>query len=551
MNVFEDLVVELKEENLLEDTFLDALGENAASGSPTLPEQIDVSIPPPSALADDVPDVPVPQFEPARRIDDDAPESADLQLMGSDETIEFRRATSEKEFFKKRANGEVLSMQMVEHVISAIEREQLKMVPRSFDELDVKKALHSFLQVAEDTTTDAHKQSEFALMQEIESWCSALAIRDKDVSVSALRRYCETCRPKLSSQAMLALARFYRNLPYSEPVRGKFDYIITRLFSRGVNDETRKLLFSEAEMLGHIKTLYADWSSIPLYTADDESKIQLAAASFKELSLEAQTAERFDDLIKSDFFNRIRLFKESIAEIFYAPMVTVAAIECNIHVGNVFVQLIDRERMSAGAASTHDKYGFIDDQAVSEATGRTLELTGLLRQLTDREESFEDYEEEVEPVEDAEPVNVVKEETRSTFTYSESAPGLGTKLSKGVFGINIWLLIGGFVLIGVSVGLWVWANYYVGDEQASTSNVRTVQIDQKYRDNIKVARLSGDILFVVLQPTWETMTKERREELLKGIYQEGAQGGWTSVELMNSQGKTVGFASPTKFDVDQ
>ena len=119
---------------------------------------------------------------------------------------------------------------MVEAILSAVERERMKIVPRSYDDLNAKKALHHFLQLAEDVESEESKEAEFDLLRETEAWCSALAKRDREISVTNIRRYCENCKPMLSSQAMLSLARFYRNLPYSESVRGKFDFIITRLF---------------------------------------------------------------------------------------------------------------------------------------------------------------------------------------------------------------------------------------------------------------------------------------------------------------------------------
>ena len=72
----------------------------------------------------------------------------------------------------------------------------------------------------------------------------------------------------------------------------------------------------------------ADWSSVPLYTADsDETNVLLTALSFEDLGAEAEGASNFDQLITNDFFGRLRLFKESISELFYAPSVTAAAID--------------------------------------------------------------------------------------------------------------------------------------------------------------------------------------------------------------------------------
>ncbi len=568
MNIFEDLVLELKEENLLENTFLDELESRArevegADESPkaAMPAE---SSPPLENFPSDLPELSrddeVPReeliYQSAEKIEADAPEVADMQLMGSDETIEIRRPTSEKEFFKKRANGEVMSLQLVEHVVSALEREHLKIVPRTYDDLSVKKALHKFMQVAEDDATDAHKQSEFQLMQEIEMWCSALAKRDAEISIAALRRYCENCRPKLSSQAMLALARFYRNLAYSEEVRGKFDYILTRLFSRAVADDTRKLLFSGSEMYGHIKALYADWSSIPLYSADDEENIMLASASFRELQQEAEDATAFDDLIRSDFFGRIRLFKENIAELFFAPTVITAAIECNVSVGNTYVKLLDKERLASGAAVTHEKYGSLDDQAVSEAAARTLELDATLRHLIDpsadrdddSEPPAEQHSEHVEPVEKID-LHVERVEP-SVAAVRERTKPLLERIRERTFGINPLLLIGAIVLVTISLGIYAWASMYVEEDSALSKDVITLKLDPiPFKENLKLAKKSGDTFYGVVLPSWETMTDGKREEFLRAVFEYGKTGGWVNVNLLNGQGKTVGYASPNHFEI--
>jgi len=567
MNIFEDLVLELKEENLLENTFLDEL-ESRAREVEGVEERPQVSMraddpPPADDLHADLPDLARKNeppreeiiYQAAEKIEADAPEVADMQLMGSDEKIEIRRPTSDKEFFKKRANGEVMSLQLVEHVVSALEREHLKIIPKTYDDLSVKKALHKFMQVAEDAASDAHKQGEFQLMQEIEMWCSALAKRDAEVSIAALRRYCENCRPKLSSQAMLALARFYRNLAYSEDVRGKFDYILTRLFSRAVADDTRKLLFSGSEMYGHIKALYADWSSIPLYSADDDENIVLAAASFRELQQEAEDTQQFDDLIRSDFFGRIRLFKENIAELFFAPTVITAAIECNVSVGNTYVRLLDKERLASGAAVTHEKYGSLDDQAVSEAAARTLELDTTLRHLIDPSAEREDDEEPNEEphIEHKEPVEILDfdaEKVERSVAAVGPRTSLLEKIRARTFGINPLLLIGAIVLITISLGIYAWASMYVEEDTALSKDVIMLKLDPiPFKENLKVAKKSGDTFYGVVLPGWETMTSEKREEFLRAISDYGKTGGWVNVNLLNSQGKTVGYASPGHFEI--
>src|SRR5688572_17916894 len=205
MNVFEDLIEELKDEKLLEET---VIGRNAVSaGMPARPATIQFGS---AAQRADI-------------VDRSMTEAAEKVEESAIDRIEAR---------KKRVMEEVSSLQMVEHVLSGIEREQIKKAPEAFDDLSVKKALHRFLQVSGDPDSEEFASAEFALMQEIEDWFSALAARDSGLSVANVRRFCENSRPVLSSQALIALARFYRNSPFSEPVRGKFDFVITRLFSR-------------------------------------------------------------------------------------------------------------------------------------------------------------------------------------------------------------------------------------------------------------------------------------------------------------------------------
>ena len=462
MNVFEDLIVELKEANLLEKTVMDvgsqpgdtdvelyetAVAEGLETAEPqtepeaqNTPEQI--------SFADDY----LKTMELAEEQIDE------LEVIHTPDRIAFpvpKKPAHDRQFFQKRAVDEVASLQVVEHVLTGVEREHLKTVPKAYDDLNAKKALHAFVQVSENVNSEEHAQVEFLLMQETESWCLALAERDRNISVAHIRRYCENSRPALSSQAMLALARFYRNLPYSESVRGKFDFVMTRLFSKSADGERRRLLFGRDEMLEHLTKLYSDWSSIPLYAADDDdSNILLTALSFEELAVEAESAETFDELIKSDFFGRQRLFKESISELFFAPIVTVGAIECNIRIGNVYVDLIDRERQKSDVASIESKYGDLYDQTISDAAGRTLDLVDLLRAVPVRSVpvQVEMEPERIEYVKTPEPV--VVEPPRKIAAEPAS---FVRRMFTNAFSVNKWLLIVAIALAAMSV-VYVWAD---------------------------------------------------------------------------------------------
>lgn len=452
---------------------------------------------------------------------------------------ETAKPASEKDFYRKRAMEEVSGLQMVEHVISGVEREQMKVAPKPYDDLGVKKALHMFIQVVEDVDSPEHAQTEYQLMQETQNWCSALSHRDRRISVAHLRRYCETTRPILSSQALLALARFYRNLPYTESVRSKFDLVVTKLFSREIGKERRELVFNKEEMTKHLKDLYAEWESIQLYPEDDKSpEIVHAILKFKDFINEAEKALNFDELVSNDFFNRLRLFKESTNELFFAPLVAVAAIECNIHIGNQYVELIERERRKANSDTLQDKYGFLHDQAISDATSKTLQLVELLKEISADEKEHED------------------DGTDKTILISaESLKALQTELAlqkekaPHPLAINKWLAMLLVLVCVVCGGLYVWVEYFSTQNITSDGVVKVNVQDSYYKEYFQAARISEETYYAVTTPAWDLLELEKREEILKNVLSEGAKKNYRKVQVIDKKGRTVGLATANGVNV--
>lgn len=573
MNVFEDLVVELQQENLLEPTVKkdDSEEETNAFHETEVPNPDEEEFDADDEVSDDLLDQEEEEDEDS---DDDEETSPQVLANAIHETDEPNapadapappNSDTGKEFFKKKAIGEVASLQMVEHVLTGVEREYMKVVPKVFDDFNAKKALNNFINGDDDASSEEHAGAEFALMQETEAWCTALAARDREIPVFALRQYCERTRPALSSQPVLALGRFYRNLPYSESVRAKFDFVITRLFSRSIGQQKRACLFNREEMLGHLNTLYKDWSSIPLYDADDdESNVKLTAMSFEDLANEAESASAFDELIESDFFGRLKMFKESISELFYAPQVTVAAISANIRIGNRYVDLIDNERQKLDADSVRTKYGDQNDGPIAEMTGKTLDLAALLRELTHGPEREEEEQEEAPapaPRNRTSPAIHRSNEPRRTEARKdqviEEAPAVGFqqtaiaflgRLKKNAFAVNKGILVVSAVMITVAVLFNLWSDT-VG-EQVPTSGISTVEIQSTaLKPFVKIAKAGKSNLDVYVEPTWETLPKEKRLELLREIYQLAQDKDCTQASVISSSGVTIGFASATRMDV--
>lgn len=538
MNVFEDFVTELQEENLLEET---VIGDRRRPRVDSF--QRDETVLPNLS----------PQARPATEIEIETP--ADFAAAAPPVATpdpyppQNQRQRNNKEFFKKRAMTEVSSLQIVEHVLTGVEREYLKILPKTFDDFKTKKALSRFLQIPDGVNSEEHAEAEFELLQQTEAWCSALAERDKQVPVSALRQFCENTKPALSSQAIVATARFYRNLPYSEGVRSKFDFVITRLFSRPDETGQRVALFSREETLNHIKTLYADWASVPLYaTNDDDTDVTMAALSFDDLAIESENAASFDQLVNGDFFGRLRGFKESLSELFFAPSVTAASIDANIRIGNSYVKLIALERGKMDSDSIQSKYGEFDSQIISDATGRTLALVDILKApMPLSVEPETESTQENEPWSPPEPEPITEKVVAPKL--KKSPYEIAEQIKEQILGFNRWVLIFCVLLVVATIGLAVWSNYIA---QSPVSDAGVVQVDfanPVIDEHVNKAKVSNNMLYAQMRESWETLPKEKKLELLKLIYDGGASRGYTQVNLIDKGGKNVGYASATRLEI--
>ena len=522
MNVFEDLIGELKNENLLEDTVIQVRngGSNNASNQHGQAELGNLGD---FAFADDAAvDFQGVDFE----TDDDALVSDELQTLGDD-----------SEFFRKRAVEEVSSLQMVEHVLAGVEREYMKITPVACDDLEIKKALHRFLQVSRDVNSDARTDAEYKLLQETQGWHSALSGRDKNISVGNIRLFCENSRPVLSAQALMALARFYRNSPFTEEVRGKFDFVMTRLFSRDDGYEQRKLLFGRLEMIGHIKTLYGNWSSISYHAAEDhQADIDLAVRRFDDLARNSDAVEALDELLDADVFQVIRSYKEECSELFYVPDVAAAAIDCNVQLGNKYVKLILKERAQHGSAAVEEKYGFKYDQTVSNACGKTLLLADLLGIGTEENKQGEERA-------------VTFEQESFNLPSSTPVASYDIRRTKGLFGVSRWLVALTILVAIASGGVYLWAGKFAGTESsvvvASELNLDGTDL----KEHLKTVRVSNETAYCLTEASWDALGETEQKEFLAKIYAFAQTKGLKRVNLLNQKGRTIAFVTKDRVEV--
>lgn len=538
MNVFEDLIEELKEENLLEETVIDIERSKDKKKQTELFSEAEQNASINSSPANTQPDLDKPQtLSATESIDDfsfETSEAAEATPFEHD-VPEISKPLNSRDFFRKRAMDEVSSLQMVEHVLSGVEREHMKVVTEPYDDLEAKKALHRFLQVSEDPKSEACNEAEYQLLQETQSWYTALADRDGEISIANIRRFCENSRPALSSQALMSLARFYRNSPYNELVRGKFDFVMTRLFGREIDGDRRILLFSRKDMIGHIKTLYENWSSIEIFGLEDqESRIEPAVVQFGQFAAEAERSIDLHSLLETNVFEKIREFKEELGELFFAPDVTAAAIDCNVRIGNRFVDLIAEARESERTSEFEEKYGYEYDQLISNTTGKTLLLVELLNGSSDTTRIYDD--------EDDEKIVINIDGVKKSVKQKQKA-------SFALFGVNKWFLAITILVLVASVGVYIAVDMFATSQTRATiaTNIDITTTDLK--QHLRMARHTKETLYAVTDDTWDNLSEDERKAFLKKVLEFAQERGLKDVSLLNSKGRSVGYASINKLEL--
>jgi hypothetical protein len=441
----------------------------------------------------------------------------------------------ERDAYRKRAADQVAVLQMVEHVLSGIEREVSGTPCEEFDTIGAKKALQLFLHTAEDPDSEDHAEADYLFQQEIESWSAALAERDAAISPAQLRRFCENSVPVLSSQALLALGRFYRNGAFAEPARAKFELIMTRLFARDVGDARRRLLFEKHEMVGHIAKLYDDWSSIGLFSAgSDQAAVARCMAKFESFELEADNTANLDKWFRDDLFGRLRSTKSDLRELFFVPEVVAAAVECNLKVGNRYVELVGKETGRFGAKFVEGKYGSTCDDAAADTLGKTMPLSELVRLESDSQPA---------------PPVMSTDKVRIDVSSRRSAPRRSGK--RGLPGVSkIWVSALAAAIV-ISFGVYLWSERFAGGESTSATVAAAVEFQNpEMSRHFSKMRMANETLYGIAEPAYLSLNPEQKRAFLNQALDVVLnEKQLRKINVMNAKGRTIAFATKKQIDL--
>lgn len=522
MTVFEDLIVELKEENLLEETVI-SIDESAPAGMFALQ--------------------PAEEHDFAELIEPSNAQTADL------EDDNARKQANRKAVSQLNAIVEQMStFQTVEHILSSIQG------PGSgkgggYDELAAKKALHAAQQASSDPESPEFENAVEELRSQVAIWQSSLAARDESISVGTMRKYCETCQPALSAQALFSLARFNRSNAFTEGSRRKYEFVVTRLFSRPAEDHKRTPICSREEMLSHLRSRFSD--SFESYSRLYSGPVDIApfVTQLDQFSAEAEQVLNLDQWLNSDFFDRLNDFKETTREHFFISDVTAAAMTCNIIVLNKLADLVLEMRTSGDVSHLPGKYASESD-SISNAIARTLDLSTLIGD--DDEEEAEVDVEEISAPRPADNDRIDRELVERRRTVSQQKPKKAARQKSFLSGVaqaNKWLLVATVLSVALSIALYFWADRYADTSEVATSVQKVDMINSEFKDLLKEGRVSSETFYAITQPAWDGLPRETQEQAIQKIFNAYSQKGCKRVSLINNRGQAVAFASASRVEV--
>jgi hypothetical protein len=249
----------------------------------------------------------------------------------------------------RQAGTEAVRLRIVERFLSEVERRMMKVSPVVFDVERVRTAFQILKSIVPEDGEDVCQEAEFRLEQEFQLWRSLTIDRDSKIETYHFRRFCDAAREPLDDEIFIALALFYRGLPFSPSSQSKFDLAVSRLFTGPRDGDRRILRFTREEIIHRLRGLFDSSAAV-----GQNEEVPAAIDQIERFISEATAFADIEELIESKIFDRYRAFKRDLGPLFFEPDVIAVAVNCNVAVGNAFQDLLDAADGNLSETLTND-----------------------------------------------------------------------------------------------------------------------------------------------------------------------------------------------------
>ena len=248
--------------------------------------------------------------------------------------------------FLRRSIEKMKSLQATERVLASVEKAVLNKVPEKFNLIPLTSAIHLLNEAIRINDEVKIREANSGVSFELEAIVNHLVQRDDHIQPYNMRRFCDQSDTILDLNAYAALTSFYRSLPHTEQNRGKYDFVVTRLFSTtipGSNNKLRTLRTSREQVVKRLTEMCSAWGEDTQSWSSDLAKVTETNRCFDEFINEVRTITSLEEMADTSFFQRVRDFKANVGELLYIPEVTATSVETNIIISNRFTVLMEAE----------------------------------------------------------------------------------------------------------------------------------------------------------------------------------------------------------------
>ena len=314
---------------------------------------------------------------------------------------------------------------------------------------------------------------------------------------------------------------------------------MTRLFSRDRGENEWRTLFRRSEMLDHIRTLYANWSSISFYSSEElRAQVDESISGFQTFNSECEAFLTLEQMHESEFLSRVVVFKEGLRQVFFAPEVVAAAIESSTKIGNRYVELINSARAHSSAKAVGRAFGTSHDLDASLAAAKTMSLSAILRTSADDPNDIDG--------ETAEVHEAVAPAIKETFIEREKK----NFSVASMFRINKWFLIAALLVGSASGAAYYWSENLVSNGSSAAVQAREIDIsDTDLKEHVTSAKASNTTLYFNVQNTYDALTDDGQKAFVAKLRTFAEAKGFKKVAVLNFKGFTVAFAEGDKVEL--
>jgi hypothetical protein len=105
------------------------------------------------------------------------------------------------------------------------------------------------------------------------------------------------------------------------------------------------------------------------------------------------------------------------------------------------------------------------------------------------------------------------------------------------------------IALAASLGIYYWSENSDSQKLAPLMAAQVSLEGSGLGEYLKTAKSSSETMYAVVQPNWDTLSDQQKKDILQKSQVLATSKGLGRVNLLNDQGRTVGYASKGRAEI--